>query len=59
MYLIKKPHQNPLCSFKDLSILRDRQREATLFYNDYDDVAQEFLALRRIAVFGITSTKNA
>jgi hypothetical protein len=26
------PHQNPLSSFKDLSIHRDRQREATLFY---------------------------
>jgi hypothetical protein len=31
-YLLKKPHQNPLGSFKDLSIHRDRQLEATLFY---------------------------
>jgi hypothetical protein len=28
----KKPHQNTLNSFKDLSIHRDRQREAALFY---------------------------
>jgi hypothetical protein len=34
---IKKPHQNPLCSFKDLSKRRDRQREATLFYTITSD----------------------
>jgi hypothetical protein len=28
----KKLRQNPLRSFKDLNINRDRQREATLFY---------------------------
>jgi hypothetical protein len=32
LYLWKKPHQNPLGTFKDLSVHRDRQREATLFY---------------------------
>jgi hypothetical protein len=31
-YLLKKSHQNPLGSFKDLSIHRDRQRGATLIY---------------------------
>jgi hypothetical protein len=29
---LKKPDQNPLGRFKDLSIHRDRQREAPLFY---------------------------
>jgi hypothetical protein len=29
---LKKSLQNPLCSLKDLSIHKDRQREATLFY---------------------------
>jgi hypothetical protein len=33
---VKKPHQNPLGRFKDLSIHRDRQREVTLFYTMYD-----------------------
>jgi hypothetical protein len=28
----KKSHENPLGSFKDLSIHRDRQREVTLLY---------------------------
>jgi hypothetical protein len=28
----RKPHQNPLGTFIDLSIHTDRQREATLFY---------------------------
>jgi hypothetical protein len=32
-YLLKKSHQNPLGSYKDLSIHRDRQQEETLFYN--------------------------
>ena len=33
LHLLKKPHQNPLRDFKDLSIHRDRQRKAeTLFY---------------------------
>jgi hypothetical protein len=31
--LLKKPDQNPLGSFKDLSTHRDRQWEATLFYS--------------------------
>jgi hypothetical protein len=31
LYLFKKTHQNPFGSL-DLSIHRDRQREATLFY---------------------------
>jgi hypothetical protein len=29
---LKKPYQNPLGSFKDLNIHRDRQREATLLW---------------------------
>jgi hypothetical protein len=29
---LKKLHQNPLSSFKDLSIRRDRQQKATLIY---------------------------
>jgi hypothetical protein len=32
LYLLKKPHLYPFGSFKDLSIHRDRQQEATLFY---------------------------
>jgi hypothetical protein len=32
-YLFKTPQQNPLGSLKALSIHRDRQREAILFYN--------------------------
>jgi hypothetical protein len=32
LYLLKRPHHNPLGSLKDLSIHRDRQREATLLY---------------------------
>jgi hypothetical protein len=32
LYLLKKPHQNPSGSYKDLSIHMARQREATLFY---------------------------
>jgi hypothetical protein len=31
-YLFKQPHRDPLGSFKDLSIHRDRQRQGTLFY---------------------------
>ena len=31
-YLLKEPHQNPMRSFKDLSIHRDRQQNATFFY---------------------------
>jgi hypothetical protein len=31
-YYFARTHQNPLGSIKDLSIHRDRQREATLFY---------------------------
>ena len=34
--VLKKPHQNPLRSFKDISTHMDRKREATLFYNMYD-----------------------
>ena len=29
LYLLKKPHHNPLRSFKDLRIHMDRQRKAT------------------------------
>uniref|UniRef100_A0A2H1VK26 SFRICE_025425 n=1 Tax=Spodoptera frugiperda TaxID=7108 RepID=A0A2H1VK26_SPOFR len=33
LYLLKKPHQNPLRSFKDVSVQRDIGTEkATLFY---------------------------
>jgi hypothetical protein len=32
LYLLKNLHQNPLRSFKDLSIQRERQRKATSFY---------------------------
>jgi hypothetical protein len=32
LYLLKKPNRNSLGSFKDLSIYRERQRKATLFY---------------------------
>jgi hypothetical protein len=32
IYIKNKLNQNPLGSFKDLSLHRDRQREATLFY---------------------------
>jgi hypothetical protein len=32
LYLLKKPHHNPLGNFKDLSIHMDRRREATLLY---------------------------
>jgi hypothetical protein len=32
LYVFKKSHQNPLGSFIDLSIHRDRQREVSLFY---------------------------
>jgi hypothetical protein len=32
LYHLKKLHQNPLGSFNDLSIHKDRQRKATLFY---------------------------
>jgi hypothetical protein len=31
------PYQNPLGSFEDLSLHRDRQREATLFYTKLSD----------------------
>jgi hypothetical protein len=33
----KKSHQKPLGTFKDLSICRDRQREANLFFICDDD----------------------
>jgi hypothetical protein len=36
LYLLKKMHQNPLGSFKDLSVHRDRQRKATWFYTTFD-----------------------
>jgi hypothetical protein len=32
LYLLKKPHQNPLASFEDLSLHMDRKRETTLLY---------------------------
>jgi hypothetical protein len=32
LYLLYLYHQNSLCSFYDLYIGRDRQRETTLFY---------------------------
>jgi hypothetical protein len=35
LYRLKKPYQNPLGSFKDLGVHRDRQRDATLFYITY------------------------
>jgi hypothetical protein len=36
-YLLKKSHQNPLSSFKDLCMHRDRQCEALCFIRDNDD----------------------
>jgi hypothetical protein len=35
---IKNTHQNPLGSFKDLSVNRDRQREPTMFILCYDNM---------------------
>jgi hypothetical protein len=32
LYLLKNQQENPLGSFKDLSINKDRQQSATLFY---------------------------
>jgi hypothetical protein len=32
LFYLLKPHQNPLGTFKDLSIHEDRQQAATLFY---------------------------
>lgn len=32
LYLLKKPHQNPLRSFKDLSKHRDRESDFVLYY---------------------------
>jgi hypothetical protein len=45
-----EPHQNPLCSFKDLSIHRDRQREATLFYTMLWLIQRDCRSIRAVTI---------
>jgi hypothetical protein len=49
IYLLKKQRQNPMGSFKDLSIHRDRQRKRLCFilYYDYED-NQRFTETKKI-----------
>jgi hypothetical protein len=61
LYPLKKPHQNPLGSFEDLCLHRDRQRVTTCFILSYDydafSSSYEELDGRAVCALGVGSRK--